>query len=202
MGEIAVGLDRWHISNLSDATSMSVTDVDEVGAPTVVWPGETVPLDHDMAIVEPLGGGSGALSVTVFFSLAPAGRRTTAGACPAITRRTDPQLDPDARYFAVLAALCGPVLFGGPDEPLPTSAQIAARLGLSPRAVDAHIDYLVEKFGIPTPVARGAGWKRRALLAHVRTREGIVGALRTARHRPPVTGSDRNRRGRLCRIPI
>ncbi|MBC3842427.1 hypothetical protein GXW82_26210 [Streptacidiphilus sp. 4-A2] len=129
-----------------------------------------------MAIVKPLDK-AGALSVTVFFTPGPPAGRAGAGGCPAIGRRRDPELDPDARYFAVLAELCAPVLLDGPDVPPPTSAEIAARLRLSPRAVDAHIDYLVEKFAIPDPEIRSAGWKRRALIAHVRAKDSITRAL-------------------------
>jgi hypothetical protein len=200
MGEIAVGPDRWRIANLSDGMSMMVTDVDNSADPTVVWPGEWLPFSHDMAIVTPLDK-SDALSVTVFFTPGSTTSRAGACGCPAIGRRSDPSLDPGARYFAVLAALCGPVLFEGPGAPVPTSADIAARLDLSARAVDSHIDYLVDKFGIPVPVIRSNGWKRRALIAHVRARESIVRALRPAGLRP-VAVRGANRKGRLCRTPI
>lgn len=155
---------------------MVVTHVDNRADPVVVWPGEWMPFTHDMAIVTPYGNAHAA-SVTVFFTPGSA-RRAGGGGCPAIRSPSDPSLDPGARYFAVLAALCEPVLADGPGAPVPTSSDIAARLDLSARAVDSHIDYLVDKFDIPVPVTRSTGWKRRALIAHVRARESIARVLR------------------------
>jgi len=201
MGEIAVGRHEWLIANLSDDISITVADVDESAEPTVVWPGEWQPFSHDMAIVKPLAEAQ-APSVTVFFTPGGTGGGTGQGGCPAIGRRLDPTLDPDARYFAVLAALCAPVLWGGPEAPVPTSAEIAVRLGLSPRAVDSHIDYLVDKFGIPVPASRSNGWKRRALTTHVRARESLARTLRQAAPRPTATTGNHVRKGLLCRTPI
>ncbi len=200
MGEIGVGPDRWRIANLSDADSMIVSHVDDSADPVVVWPGEWLPFSHDMAIVRSCGK-SDAASVTVFFTPSPAVRADARG-CPAIRRRNDPSLDTGARYFAVLAALCEPALAGGPAARVPTSSDIAARLDLSPRAVDSHIDYLVAKFGIPVPVTRSTGWKRRALIAHVRARESIARILRPVDAYPAVAHNGINRKGRRCRTLI
>lgn len=199
MGEIVVGPDRWRVVNLSDADSMIVSHVDDSTDPAVVWPGEWLPFTHDMAIVRPYGRADAA-SVTVFFTPGPG--RSGGGGCPAIRQSNDPSLDPGARYFAVLAALCAPALADGSTARVPTSSDIAARLDLSPRAVDSHIDYLVDKFGIPVPVTRSTGWKRRALIAHVRARESIARILRPADAYPAVAHNGIHRKGRRCRTPI
>ncbi len=201
MGEIVVGPDRWRITNLSDSESMMVAHVDNCADPTVVWPGEWLPFNHDMAIVTPHDQAESA-SVTVFFSPGSITSRAGAGGCPAIGRHSDPSLDPGSRYFAVLAALCEPVLFDAPGARVPTSSDIAARLNLTARAVDSHIDYLVDKFGIPVPVTRSTGWKRRALIAHVRARESIARALRpTGPYLAAAHGGD-NRKGLRCHTAI
>ncbi len=78
--------------------------------------------------------------------------------CPAAPSQR-PDLDPRATYYTVLQALCEPRLRESVDAPLPTSEEIAGALGLTPRAVDAHIEYLSGKLGLP----RGGG--REVLVA-------------------------------------
>jgi hypothetical protein len=75
-----------------------------------------------------------------------------------------PPLDPDSTYFAVLQALCQPRMNGSSTRPLPTSQEIASGLGcrrmrLTPRAVDAHIEYVGDKLGL------GRGIRRDVLVA-------------------------------------
>ncbi|WP_170191867.1 helix-turn-helix domain-containing protein [Saccharothrix syringae] len=161
----------WWVVNLSDREPLFVASVDHPGEATAVRPGERLPFGFDMAIVTP-SRGPATVSVTVFASVpeAPVPLRPR---CPAVHPGV-PALDPDARYYAVLEALCEP---GGVLAP--TSADIAGRLGLSPRAVDAHIDYLVRKLDLPEPATRRHGWKRMALIAHVR-RSGVMPLARTA----------------------
>ena len=119
------------------------------------------------------------VSVTVFFSPSPA--QAVGPGCPAISPRPEPVLDPNALHVSVLSALCESALLEEPTGHMPTSSDIAARLDLSPRAVDSHIDYLIEKLDIPAPTYRGVGWKRSALIAYVRAHESLARALRTAR---------------------
>ncbi|MFF0573601.1 hypothetical protein [Streptosporangium saharense] len=90
------------------------------------------------------------------------------------------QLDRDTAYYAVLHTLCGPRLWHGPESRLPTSGQIAAALRasgyrLTPRAVDAHIDYLLDKLGARPVTGRitGRGWKREVLVTRA-MRLGLV----------------------------
>jgi hypothetical protein len=176
-GEVLAGPDRWRLTNLGDMVPLRVTEVDS-GRRTVLWPGEEAPFDHDMASVATTT--DDAAGITVFFTAepAPASRRRS---CPAIrTGRPaeGPRLDPAARYFAVLEVLCASVLAGTPATP--TSADIADRLGLTSRAVDAHVDYLVDKLAIAAPPVRDTGWKRRALVRHVSRRPAMMDLLRTA----------------------
>ncbi len=157
-GAVAADGAVWWVANLSDREPLFVADVDRPGEASAVRPGERLPFGFDMAIVTPARP-PGALSVTVFATVVEP-PRPLLPRCPAI-RAEVPKLDPEARYYAVLAALCEGAV-------APTSADIAGRLGSSPRAVDAHIDYLVRKLGIPEPVIRRNGWKRMALRSHVR----------------------------------
>jgi len=167
-GAITSGPSVWWITNASDRDPLFVADVDRLDDPVAIRPGGRLPFGLDMATVSPTRAPGGA-SVTVFAPMAEAAWPRVHH-CPAIPRPREPELDPDARYFAVLAELCAAQVEG----PMPTSAAIAARLDLSPRAVDAHIDYLVKKFAIPAPATRSTGWKRTALIAHVR-RSQLVG---------------------------
>lgn len=186
-GEIVVGPDRWRIANRSNGEPVIVTQVDGRADPTAVRPGEWLPFCDDMATVTPSAATAGPL-LTVFFT-ADAGAAEVGAGCPAITPRPGPELDPGARYFAVLAALCEPVLLDGRAGRVPTSSDIGARLALSPRAVDSHIDYLVGKFAIVPPHTRSTGWKRRALIKYVRRHDGVAQALLARRDRQPATAA-------------
>lgn len=174
-GLVVAGADRWRIENLSDSEPLVIEDVDGRAPATVALPMESLPFARDMAVVTPFGKVPG-VSVTVFFSPSP-GAVAAGQRCPAIEspRR---ELDQSARYFAVLSTLCEHVLKYGHAGQVPTSSAIAARLALSPRAVDSHIDYLVDKFDIPAPVTRNTGWKRRALIRYVRAHEGLAQVVR------------------------
>jgi len=157
-GSVSADGGVWWVANLSDREPLFVADVDRPAEVTAVRPGERLPFGLDMALVSPAAE-PGALALTVFAAVAEP-PRSLLPRCPAI-RPGAPRLDPDARYFAVLVELCAGA---------PTSAAIAARLGMSPRAVDAHVDYLAQKLDLPEPPIRRPGWKRTALIAHARTR--------------------------------
>jgi len=167
-GVVTSGPSVWWITNASEHDPLFVADVDRPDDPVEIRPGVRLPFGLDMATVSPTRE-PGSAAVTVFAPMVEAAWPPVRH-CPAIVRPREPELDPEARYFAVLAELCAAQVEG----PMPTSAAIAARLDLSPRAVDAHIDYLVKKFGIPAPATRSTGWKRTALLAHVRRRRLVA----------------------------
>lgn len=175
-GEVLAGPERWYLRNQSGDRPLVVTDVDGRRQPVTVLPGEILSSTLDMATVSPFRWTDG-VSVTIFFS--PSADPAVPGpGCPAIAPRPEPVLDPNALYVSVLAVLCEPVLLDGATGSVPTSSGIAARLALSPRAVDSHIDRLIEKFDIPAPPHRGAGWKRSALIAYVGSHKRVAQALR------------------------
>jgi hypothetical protein len=175
-GEITVADTTWCVTNLSESECLFVADVARPTEPSVVRPGEGIPFGAVTAVVTPPRAADGT-AVIVFASAEPASAPVGQD-CPRIGSGRQPRLDPNARYSAVLAMLCESQLEDARQVPLPTSADIAARLGLSPRAVDAHIDYLVAKFDLPVPVTRSTGWKRGALIAHVRGRPAMRELLR------------------------
>lgn len=183
-GQILAGSRRWYLRNQSGDRPLVVTDVDGRAHPITVLPGELLPFIFDMATVIPFDRAEG-VSVTVFFSPSAAGGAADPG-CPAISPPPDPVFDPTALYVSVLAALCEPALLDEQTGYVPTSSDIAAQLALSPRAVDAHIDYLIEKFHIPAPSYRAGGWKRSALIAYVRGHESVARALRERAQRLTV----------------
>jgi hypothetical protein len=175
--QILAGFDRWLIENLSDNEPLIVANADDQARSRTALPGESLPCTADMAIIRPFGGPQ-EVCVTVFFT--PSTEAATSRACcPGIRAVPDLELDTTARYFAVLTALCEPELQDEFADQLPTSSNIASRLALSPRAVDSHIDYLVEKLDIPVPVNRSTGWKRRALIKYVRGDNQVARAVRT-----------------------
>jgi hypothetical protein len=175
-GEILVGADRWRIVNLSATEPILVRHVDAEAPPLTALPGESLSFRYDMALLEPHQVADG-MSLTLFFDQEDPPPPPVGATCPAIKERLDPELALDARYFAVLAALCEPTLAPGRSREVPTSSRIAARLALTARAVDAHIDYLVSKFDIPVPNMRSAGWKRRALIEYVQRHDAIARAV-------------------------
>jgi hypothetical protein len=185
-GQILAGAGRWYLRNHSGDRPLVVADVDDSVRPVTVLPGEMLPFSLDMATVSPFHRIDG-VSVTVFFSPGAIAAHVSP-CCPAIHPQPDPVLDPNALYVSVLTALCEPALSADSTVPMPTSSDIAAQLALTPRAVDSHIDYLIEKLAIPAPRYRGVGWKRSALIAYVRGHKNIAQALRTARgHRQRST---------------
>jgi hypothetical protein len=72
-------------------------------------------------------------------------------------------------HGAVLAELSR-ARFEDPSRPLPSSAQISSRLAASgirvtPRAVDRHIDYLIDKLGLGGALEGGRRVRREVLAA-------------------------------------
>jgi hypothetical protein len=84
------------------------------------------------------------------------------------------RLDRWNTYFRVLVAFCEPQL-QGPTSEIPTQIQVANRLGLSRPAVNAHIEYLLNRKLKIGNHGHGAGvdWRQRALVEHA-LRFGLV----------------------------
>jgi|GEM_PF-1883919 len=192
-GRISVGWSSWWIENLS-GQPLVVSQTRSGGSFGVAQPGESLPISRTTATVAPYDSASG-ISLEVRFRPATRQREVTS-TCPAIPLSA-PKLDVRARYFAVLSALCSDALSRYPGASVPTSSHIAGRLGISPRAVDAHVDYLVDKFGIPAPAHRDTGWKRRALMAYVQNHSDVARLLQRSGPGPgpgPLAGSGPGRR--------
>lgn len=190
-GRISVGWSSWWIENLS-GQPLIVSQTYGGGSLGVAQPGESLPISRATATVAPYDSTSG---ICLEVSFQPAGgQRAVTSTCPAIPLAA-PKLDVRARYFAVLTALCSDALAHYPGTSVPTSSHIAGRLGISPRAVDAHVDYLVDKFGIPAPAQRDTGWKRRALMAYVQNHGDVARLLQRCRPGPgPLAASGPARR--------
>jgi hypothetical protein len=182
-GRISVGCSNWWLENLSGQPLVisQTRSGGSFGSFGLAQPGESLPISQPTATVAPYDSAS---EVCLEVRFQPAtGRRAVTSTCPAIPLAA-PKLDVRARYFAVLSALCSDALNRYPGASVPTSSHIAGRLGISPRAVDAHVDYLVEKFDIPAPAQRDTGWKRRALMAYVQNHSDVARLLQRSRSGP------------------
>lgn len=176
LGQVTAHPDHWRLDNLG-AAPLTVVDLELSENQLTVASGRAgavVPFElsqiHD-----------GELLLATVFGPEPAVAHRGDAPCPAVGMVHIPgDLDPAATYFAVLVALCESRLRppSGAARPsdhptLPTSPEIAralARRGvaISPRAVDAHIEYLIEKLGLQSaePAGRAKrGWRKEALAA-------------------------------------
>jgi len=177
IGRISAHPDHWRLDNLG-VVPLAVVDLEQSQS-TI-----TVPVGRAGAVVpfELSQVHDGRQPLAIVFGPEPVPPDPFA-ACPAVSGPDPPgPLDPAATYFAVLVALCEPRLRtpAGTAPPegsgsLPTSPEIArtlARRGIlvTPRAVDAHIEYLVEKLGVrdaaPATAAGRArrGWRKEAVV--------------------------------------
>jgi hypothetical protein len=175
---VTAASDHWRLTNLG-STRLVVENRDQ--------PIEYFTLDTHRAEVpvpfEAANVGSGARGGVELVVLGP--RSVVADAGREACRRSTSSgygIDRTTIYFAVMVALCEARLRSGPGAALPASSQIATTIQrwrgveLSPRAVDGHIDYLIDKMGIRPATAETAGrrgWKREALVAAA-LRGGLV----------------------------
>jgi hypothetical protein len=169
-GEVTATESHWLLSNLVRDRSLLVENLENRFEYLTVTPGRCrAPVSFELARICASDDPDGpALTV---FAPEPVQIVDRPPPCPAAAPFRPP-LDPNATYFAVLEALCRPRLDGSPDEPLPTSYEIAVALRarqmkLTGRAVDAHIEYVGEKLGL----GRGA---RRDVLVATAVRRGLV----------------------------
>lgn len=165
----------WFISNLSRARTYVVENEEGGGEYVCVPPGRLdmpVPFAH-ARICLPSSGGPASLSVS-----APA----PANAYPADAPGAEPAvpafaLDPTAKYFLVLVALCEPRLRTPGTVAIPSTAEIVRRLrplasgrGISPAAVNFHIEYVARHKlrvhdGQPPSGSFGGNWMRQAVVS-------------------------------------
>jgi serine/threonine-protein kinase len=172
IGRVTAAKDYWTLDNLGSLVPLVVQDLEESDHIITVPPNRLkVAIAFELAEVVAM-----ARPIVVVFGPEPLLGKDKTPPCPAGEAIA---LNHDSTYFAVLVALCEPHLTGDGGALPPTSAEIAKRLNengtrLSPRAVDAHITYLIGKLPIePQSAGRHGHWRKQSL---VRTaiRAGIV----------------------------
>lgn len=166
-GQIHAVEDYWRLSNLSRWATYVVENPEGGGEFVKVPPGRLrAPIAFEISrVVLPVWHGT--LTFTV---MAP----EQSYAHPHEEQsgdRTDlaHSLDPTAKYFLVLVALCEPRLRDPSSPMIPTVPEILQRLhghNLTRSGVNFHIDYLArEKLRVKTPDGRKADWQRAALVS-------------------------------------
>ena len=162
-GTVAAQDDFWTLSNLSRRSTYVVENLEGAGEHVKVVPGRLrAPIPFELSrLVLPARGLNCALKV-----YAPQ-HAFAAPAPPALGEPTTLlyALDPQTKYFRVLVALCEHRLRDPACVRIPTTAQVVARLreldgcaGISARAVDYHIDYLVDtKLRLRDPAGQEPG---------------------------------------------
>ena len=176
-GKIEGTGDHWRLSNFSPAATYVVENLEGGGEYLKVAPGRLgVPVPFELSrVVLPLAGHF--VRFTVF---APCHLFQDRAAEADDGERTAPAfaaLDPTAKYFLVLLALCEPRLRDPADFAIPAAPEVAARLQplpgcgkLTAAAVGFHIDYLATT-KLRVKERAGAGdlermeWKREALVS-------------------------------------
>ncbi|MFF2848878.1 hypothetical protein ACFVT5_21510 [Streptomyces sp. NPDC058001] len=166
-GEITATAGHWLLTNLGPIQTLLVENLENCYEYLTVDPGRRLaPVPFELCRVSAAGRASGP-HLTVF-GPEPKYAPVRPAPCAAV-REAQPALNPQAAYFAVLRTLCEPRLRGSASSPLPTSEQIARRLGsyMTVRAVNAHIEYLTDKLRL----TRGCG---REVLVETAIRHRMV----------------------------
>lgn len=186
-GQLEAAGDYWRLSNFSRGVSYAVENLEGAGEYLTVAPGRLgapVPFEFSRVVLPALNGTA---SFKVFAPQhAYLGERSADG----IGEQTVHPfaLDPTAKYFLVLVALCEPRLRDPSGSSLPGVGEIVERLrplrscrDLTRSAVNYHIDYLAfAKLRLDLgegPAAPGDGGRtgaKRARLASVALRFGLV----------------------------
>ncbi|MEU9115321.1 hypothetical protein AB0D04_26950 [Streptomyces sp. NPDC048483] len=166
-GEITATAGHWLLTNFCPIQTLLVENLENCYEYLTVDPGRYLaPVPFELCQVSVAGRTDGPY-LTVF-GPEPKHAQVLPAPCAAV-REAEPALNPQAAYFAVLRTLCEPRLRGSTSSPLPTSEQIARRLGsnMTVRAVNAHIEYLTDKLRL----ARGCG---REVLVETAIRHRMV----------------------------
>ncbi|MFJ4096696.1 serine/threonine protein kinase [Kitasatospora sp. NPDC089913] len=186
-GEITAAEDYWRLSNFSATATYVVENLEGAGEHVKVAPGRLgapVPFEFSRVLLPALG------EPAAFKVFAPqhaylaggsagadgAGGLGAPGAGYGEPTVSPFALDPGAKYFLVLLALCEPRLRSPSAAAVPGVTEVLARLRCLPScrdltrsAVNYHIDYLVgSKLRLrdpAEPVDPGAGGKREELVA-------------------------------------
>jgi hypothetical protein len=166
-GRVHAVEDHWRLSNLSRSTTYVVENPEGGGEFVKVPPGRIgAPSSFEIAQVHlPVENGS-----VVFTVMAPEHVYAAPDAAHTGEETTlAHSLDPTAKYFLVLVALCENRLRDPSSPVIPTVPEILDRLaghGLTRSGVNFHIDYLArEKLRVKAPSERKADWQRAALVS-------------------------------------
>ncbi|MFC5667723.1 serine/threonine protein kinase [Kitasatospora misakiensis] len=184
-GEITAAEDYWRLSNFSASATYVVENLEGAGEHVKVAPGRLgapVPFEFSRVLLPALGE---PVAFKVFapqhayLAGGPTGEGDDDTPGPAAGELTVSPfaLDPTAKYFLVLLALCEPRLRSPSAAAVPGATEVVARLrglpscrDLTRSAVNYHIDYLVgSKLRLRDPAEPadpgGAGGKREELVA-------------------------------------
>ncbi|MFG3229651.1 serine/threonine protein kinase [Kitasatospora sp. NPDC048194] len=172
-GEVAAAEDYWRLSNFSTTATYVVENLEGAGEHIKVAPGRLgapVPFELSRVLLPALGEPASFKVFAPQHAYLDGGRRGADG-----EHTVSPfALDPTAKYFLVLLALCEPRLRSPSTAAVPGVTEVLARLralpscrGLTRSAVNYHIDYLVcTKLRLREPYEEGpAGGKREELVA-------------------------------------
>jgi serine/threonine-protein kinase len=176
-GRLIACEDHWRIANFGPTARLVVEDLEHAYHLITVAAQTSAVVPFELADVSV--GGFHLLRVFGPEAQGPSAQAPVAR--PSCAQAADP-LHVDTAYFAVLVALCEPRLRGFAGTPLPTSAEIAEALRhkgltLSSRAVDAHIEYLLDKLALALPRDKAQSrhvW-RKEILVTTAIRRGLVG---------------------------
>ncbi|MFI9365071.1 serine/threonine protein kinase [Kitasatospora sp. NPDC053057] len=172
-GEVVAAEDYWRLSNFSTTATYVVENLEGAGEHIKVAPGRLgapVPFELSRVLLPALG------EPAAFKVFAPqhAYLDGPPGGADGEHTVSPFALDPTAKYFLVLLALCEPRLRSPSTAAVPGVTDVLARLralpscrGLTRSAVNYHIDYLVgAKLRLREPYEEGpAGGKREELVA-------------------------------------
>ncbi|NEC25461.1 serine/threonine protein kinase [Streptomyces sp. SID8111] len=186
-GQVEAAGDYWRLSNFSRTVSYAVENLEGAGEYLTVAPGRLgapVPFEFSRVVLPALTG------TAAFKVFAPQHAYLGEQSADGIGEQTVHPfaLDPTAKYFLVLVALCEPRLRDPADPSLPGAGDIVERLrplapcrDLTRSAVNYHIDYLAHtKLRLETgeestpPADGGRTGAKRARLASVALRFGLV----------------------------
>jgi hypothetical protein len=184
-GAVSAHDDHWRLHNLSSVEVLVCADLEDPSQTVRLPPGRVdVTMPFELSLVS-FAGQPRTRALTVF---GPEPTLDADRACTASAPRADLQLRPGTAYYSVLEVLCGPRLHGDLESRLPTSNEIVGQLRkrgvlLSRRAVDHHIDYLVDRLALrptePHASVAGHGTSRRESLTREVIRLGLLGPRRT-----------------------
>ncbi|MEE1788430.1 serine/threonine protein kinase [Streptomyces sp. SP17BM10] len=180
-GEITAAEDYWRLSNFSATATYVVENLEGAGEHVKVAPGRLgapVPFEFSRVLLPALGEPA---SFKVF---APQ-HAYLEGESDGIDgeRTVSPfALDPTAKYFLVLLALCEPRLRSPSAATVPGATDVVTRLralpschGLTRSAVNYHIDYLVfTKLRLREPFDDDRGGGKREELASLALKFDLV----------------------------